>query len=131
MIPCRVTGWYAIPDDDNAIINSTIPANLTEVFSSATSDDGNTLSGALDIQYRSWSVGVDTYGKQVDGGKPYAQGEFRNLEMVILHNKAEAIEGLVVDSVKGGLGFRNHTIPMGFESGAEWSEDRKLSPPPS
>lgn len=116
-------GWYANPKMDDTYINSTIPANITEVFSSATSDDGNTLSGAFDIQYRKWSVMVDTYYKIVDKGEPRAAGTFRSLERSVMHSKTEAVEGLVVDTIHGGVGFRNHTVPTGFEDGADWSED--------
>lgn len=119
----NATGIYGTPRNDDAIINSTIPANVTKVLQSGTSKDGSTLSGPFDIQYRTWSVRADTYEKLVDGGKPYAAGTFRNLEMLILHNKVEAVEGLVVDTVNGGIGFRNHSVPTGFESGVEWTED--------
>ena len=35
----------------------------------------------------------------------------------------EPYEGLVVDTVTGAIGFRNHTAPIGVGLGAEWSED--------
>lgn len=41
----------------------------------------------------------------------------------MLNDDYQLIEGLVVDGVNGGIGFRNHTIPVGFDLGAQWSED--------
>lgn len=107
---------------DNAIINSKIPANLTEIFSSDTLDDGNTLSGAFDIQYRPWSVDA-SQGKQIDAGRSYSKGSYRALDTLILHRKTEAVDGLLVDTVHGGVGFRNHTVPRCLQYGAKWSED--------
>lgn len=107
---------------DKAIINSTISANLTEISSSATLDDGITLSGAFDIQYRTWSVGA-SQDKQIDAGRPYSKGSYRPLDTLILHRKTEAVKDLLVDTVHGGVGFHNHTVPRGLQYGAKWSED--------
>ena len=35
----------------------------------------------------------------------------------------QAVEGLVVDTVRGGVGLRNHTAPQGLQYGATWTED--------
>jgi hypothetical protein len=118
-----LTGLYSIATSDAAIINSTIPANLTGIFSSATSDDGNTLSGAFDIQYRTWSVSTDKINGRVDAGSPYATGSYRAIDSLILHNKTETVEGVVVDTVRGGVGYRNHTVPTGLQYGGKWNED--------
>jgi hypothetical protein len=45
------------------------------------------------------------------------------MQSLILNNDTEAVEGLVVDTKQGGIGFRNHTIPMDFKHGATWTED--------
>jgi hypothetical protein len=105
-------------------MNTTIPENITEAFSSATSVMGGTLSGAFDIQYRSWAVAAsDPRPPDIDRGLPYAIGDYRSFEPLLLRNSTVLVEGLVVDTVKGGLGFRNHSVPVGFPLGAEWSED--------
>ena len=41
------------------------------------------------------------------------------------------MEGLVVDTINGGVGFRNHTIPPGFRYGATWEEDLLFIEPES
>jgi hypothetical protein len=101
--------------------NSSIPANLTDIFSSATSN--TTLSGAFNIQYRTWAVTVDSNQHMVDRGLPYPISSYRTLDLVILHNKTEAVEGVVVDTVNGGVGYRNHTIPTGLPYGGNWTEE--------
>jgi hypothetical protein len=53
----------------------------------------------------------------------YTVGTFRKMESLLLHNTYEPIEGLVVDTVKGSIGFRNHTVPDGFPNGVSWEED--------
>lgn len=93
------------------------------MFSSATSDDGNTLSGAFDIQYRTWRVSTDKINRRVDAGSPYATGSYRAIDSLILHNKTEAVEGVVVDTVRGGVGYRNHSVPTGLQYGGKWNED--------
>ncbi|KAL9609218.1 MAG: hypothetical protein Q9167_005995 [Letrouitia subvulpina] len=113
------------PTTADAYFNSSIPQNLSEIFSSATS--GTTLSGAFDIQSRAWAVGLD-YDQlkslpKVDRGLPYAQSAYRSLDSLILHNKIEALEGIIVDSVAAGIGYRNHSMPQGLPLGGKWTED--------
>lgn len=81
------------------------------------------MSGAFDIQFRTWTVLRDVDYKQIDGGEPYAGGSYRTIESLILSNKTQAVEGLVVDTVRGGIGLRNHTVPSGLLDGGRWTED--------
>ena len=41
----------------------------------------------------------------------------------MLHNTTEALEGVIVDTVNGGLGYRNHTLPENLPLGGLWSEE--------
>ena len=41
----------------------------------------------------------------------------------MLHNTTEALEGIIVDTVNGGLGYRNHTLPENLPLGGRWSEE--------
>lgn len=117
------SGEYNIPVTPHAIINTTIPANITEVFSSATSGRGTTLSGPFDIQFRTWSVTVDNSHGEIDGGRPYASGEYRSLGSLMLRNDIVPIEGVIADMTAGGVGFRNHSVPVGLPYGGTWQED--------
>ncbi|WEW58640.1 hypothetical protein PRK78_004108 [Emydomyces testavorans] len=106
----------------SATINLTIPRNFTAMFSSATADRGNTLSGLFDIQYRRWKIG--RWGVY-DKGQPYVKGDSRQIESLITQNTKPLLrEGLIIDMRETpGIGFRNHTVPVGLEHGGTWSED--------
>lgn len=46
------------------------------------------------------------------------------MQSLVLNDKIEAVESLLVDTKTGGIGFRNHTVPaIGFENGVFWNED--------
>lgn len=51
-------------------------------------------------------------------------GGYRNFASILLNDKIEAVEGLIVDSHHGGIGFRNHSMPSKANGvGLSWSED--------
>ena len=107
--------------DETSTVNLTIPVNLTAMFSSATSARGNTVSGLFDVQYRFWKM--DRWGV-LDKGQPYVRGDFRDIESLITQDGILLKEGLVIDMREDpGIGFRNHTIPVGLEHGGTWTED--------
>ena len=54
---------------------------------------------------------------------PLSKGLYRPLDSLILHNKVEALEGVIADSINAGIGYRNHTLPEGLPHGGVWSED--------
>jgi hypothetical protein len=64
-----------------------------------------------------------TRDRLFNNGSAYLVGTYRNVQSLILNNATEVVEGLVVDMIKGGVGFRNHTIPPGFSHGVTWEED--------
>ncbi|CRG87527.1 Collagen alpha-1(XIV) chain [Talaromyces islandicus] len=105
---------------NNGSYTARLPYNLTQIFSSASSGVNSTVSGPFDIQYRQqFPRSIDA----VDKGKPYMIGSWRAIDNLILHNKIEAIEGMIVDSTTGGVGYRNHTMPANLPHGGRWTED--------
>jgi hypothetical protein len=100
------------------VINTTIPFTTTQPFGTAVI--GSTIASPLDVQFRNWYERSDIY---IDNDELGVVGGFRPLATFILDDQYSIVEGLVVDSVNGGLGFRNHTIPVGLELGAIWTED--------
>jgi hypothetical protein len=101
---------------NESAFNPEIPANIIEAFSSLTGDHGSTLSSPWDIQYRQFST-------ETDYGVTYSTGTFRALDILMLHKKIEPVEGFIVNSVNGGIGLRNHTVPVGLNEGGLWKED--------
>jgi hypothetical protein len=59
----------------------------------------------------------------MNNGSAYLVGGYRNLHTVVLRNSTEAYEGLIVDTINGGVGFRNHTVPPPTAYGSTWTED--------
>lgn len=109
-------------------LNTTVPDKLYEIFQSGTSTSRNTLSGFFDI---GWRQLTNQYNKTANNGDPVASGAFRHLESFSLQGGYRTVEGLVVDSKNGGVGFRNHTLPENHSKGATWSEDLLFLEPDS
>ena len=113
--------WESVKTHPDSTINLTIPENYTAMFSSATSNLGDTVSGLFDIQYRRWSL--TRWGIQ-DYGQPFVRGDSSWIQNLITQEKIVLVEGLVVDMRNNpGIGLRNHTVPMGLEHGGTWTED--------
>lgn len=129
----RVCGWEKITDcphssyEDSAIrnkysnstvVNSTIPFTTLQPFTSRA--HGNTISSPMDIEYRNYHVESK---KHIDNDAANIRGNIQPFETFLLDDKYRLIEGLVIDAIDGGLGFRNHTVPVGLPLGADWEED--------
>ena len=113
--------YESVKTTPDSTINLTIPENFTRMFSSATSDLGNTVSGLFDIQYRSWSF--DRWSIQ-DNGEVFVRGAPTFVQSLMTEERILIVEGLVVDMRDNpSIGFRNHTIPVGLEHGGTWTED--------
>jgi len=122
------TGLFTTSDDYILNVSTAIPNNLTDLFQSLTdSNRTTTISGVLDIQYRTYRKSSDILTRKksriIDDGNHYTVGLYRAYDMVIDRDPYVLIDGLVVDGANGGIGFRNHTIPRGLPHGATWEED--------
>lgn len=114
---------YNAPDGDDyyygqKIVNTTIPQITADAFRSGTVH--STIAGPLDIQFRQYYPRFDGY---VDGRAAQILGNFAPLQSFMLEADFHPIEGVIVDTVNGGIGLRNHTVPVGLSLGATWSED--------
>jgi hypothetical protein len=96
-----------------------IPQAVKTVYSSGV-DDNTTISNYFDIEWRRYITTSDDF---YNNGSLYLVNSFRNMDSLILNNATEAVEGLIVDTKKGGIGFRNHTVPPSFKHGVTWEED--------
>lgn len=113
--------WQSVKTDEDSTINITIPENFTTMFTSATSDKGDTVSGLFDIQYRRWKFDKTAI---INKGQPFVKGDSRVIGTLIAEDRILLTEGLIVDMTENpGIGFRNHTIPVGLEHGGTWNED--------
>ncbi|EXJ94562.1 hypothetical protein A1O1_02958 [Capronia coronata CBS 617.96] len=97
-----------------------IPHVLAELYQSGLLQHPQPVSSFFDIQSRQYSFQTQ---QGTLGGK-YIVDAFRYLMNMVLNAAVEPVEGLVVDTVTGGIAFRNHTVPVGDVAlGAEWTED--------
>lgn len=104
---------------NHTVVNSTIPFQTSKVFSSGTV--GSTIASPMDIQYRNYYTKSDIY---IDNDDLGIVGAFQPMSTFILNDDDyEIVEGLIVDTVNGGIGFRNHSLPIELELGAQWTED--------
>jgi len=115
-------------------ISTLIPSNITKIFSSGQTGDRRTLAGAFDIQYRTFILEADKRPNSTlftdpsripfnyDQYRTRTKGKYHNFQSYILNDQFDAVEGLIVNSKTGGIGFRNHTIPISPGQGAEWTE---------
>lgn len=130
MMPCPFTPTVAIVSKDPDWANSSfpygydinIPAPLQEVYSSGT-DDSTTISNYFDIEWRRYRTTFDEKNRELNNGSAYLVGSSRVMTSLALNNIVEPIEGILADTISGAIAFRNHTVPLGFEHGAEWEED--------
>ncbi len=108
-------------------INMSIPIRLLETYSSGTKN-GSTVSNFFDIQWRRYTTHTDSL---LNNNEKYLRPNSRNIENLVLQDRQFAVEGLVIDMIDGGVGFRNRTIPIGFQYGVEWEEDLLFITPES
>jgi hypothetical protein len=110
----------ACPGSPPFATNSSIPQDIFDVFQSGLANLSPTVSGPWDIQWRSYNI----FSKPtVNSGQSYVVGSYRPMEVMALNNAIQPVEGLIVDTVNGGIGFRNHTTPSPLALGSTWSED--------
>lgn len=99
--------------------NTTVPQIVKDIYSSGTRNHPS-ISNFFDIQWRQYTLETDPLK---NNGSAFLVGSYRPIITMILNNDIKAIEGLVVDTKTGGVGFRNHTLPQGLSHGAIWTED--------
>ena len=103
-------------------LTTDVPPILRKVYSSGTDGIGTTVSNFFDIEWRQLTKKVDKSGL-LNHGRPFAVNLFRQLDSLVLEDSVRLVEGLVVDTISGGIGFRNHTVPQPPDRNVTWEED--------
>ncbi|KAK6365389.1 hypothetical protein LTS17_011361 [Exophiala oligosperma] len=131
----NISGSYINWDSDDAYISSVVPNNLSAIFSSGRNGDRSTVATPFDLEYRSYTLASDEKKQnsvllnstavepRIDLYEKRCVGDMQYGDMLVLANDLVVRDGIVADMINGGLGFRNHTIPLDAHSGAEWSEN--------
>ncbi|KAL5359230.1 hypothetical protein BJX96DRAFT_174174 [Aspergillus floccosus] len=126
--PCPGTdkSVYRVDSDGRGVNvtswNVTIPQPLVDIFGSGrgTASIAPTVSSIWDIQWRNYEF---QQFPEVNNGAVFQVGAYRQMEIMALSNRVEVVEGLIVDTRTGGVGFRNHSLPPSQSQGSKWTED--------
>jgi hypothetical protein len=96
-----------------------ISRQLIELYQSGLTSQSPTVSSFFDIQARLYQIKVN----KTQNNLSYLQDVYRSLTTLILDDRLQVVEGLVVDTQRPKIGFRRHTAPIKVQYGAEWDED--------
>ncbi|PGH10001.1 hypothetical protein GX51_00267 [Blastomyces parvus] len=130
---CGNRGRAKCPGSDVVIINhpngtqdlpygydSRIPPKIKDMYQSGLKSLPPTVSSLWDIEWRSYSIRSEP---EVNNGSKFLVGDYRQAGVLALNDGYDKVEGLIVDTKTGGIGFRNHSTPSPLRHGSEWSED--------
>ena len=127
--PGMHTNAYAnTTSNDSSVIwhyeyDTFVPASIGEIYQSGLATSSQTLSSFFDLEWRRYSYNQRDPYKNINYNKTYPVGNFRPAAQIGLDDNIELIEGLVIDTDHGGIGLRNHSIPVDLVSGGVWTED--------
>ena len=77
-----------------------------------------TVSSVFDIEWRSYTLSEpdDRDGVlPIDNGTAYPIGNYQHISTITMDDNILLVEGLIVDTKDGGIGFRNHSAPPSRE----------------
>jgi hypothetical protein len=99
-----------------------IPLEIRKLWSSGLEGMARSMSSIFDIEWRSY-VKREATSTEFSNRSAYLVGGYRQLQTVFLSDSIQMYEGLIVDTVSGGIGFRNHSVPPAAAYGGTWFED--------
>lgn len=106
--------------------SSHVPQDVIDVFQSGLSTMNKTVSSVFDIEWRYYTLSQpdDQDGAlPIDNGTAYPIGAYQHISTITMDDEILLVEGLIVDTRDGGIGFRNHSAPPPREYASTWSED--------
>jgi hypothetical protein len=95
------------------------------LYESGLSNMSNSISSLFDIEYRFYMMAGYSYGSTAAHPVVHKHpiGQFRVISNLILEDRPLLVEGLIVDMLGGGVGFRNHSVPPLQSYASAWEED--------
>ncbi len=104
----------------DTVYGRSIPDVWMSTFRDGASQVAQSVSSIFDMQWRTQINASDPFG---DLGW-YLKSGYRQVGILILDSAIQLVDGLIVDAQSGGIGFRNHTVPVpAHEYGSTWTED--------
>jgi hypothetical protein len=92
--------------DTDTFYDISIPEKYMSFWSRGVSKFSQSVSSLFDIEYRTYGYTTDTLNHFFNNGSGYLVGSYRTMTTVILNDAMEPVEGLIVDTKNGGVGFR-------------------------
>ena len=77
-------------------------------------NSARTLSSFFDIKWRLYTFRADL---DTSYRKRYPVSEYRPSVTIPLNDSIQLVEGLIVDIRQGGVGLRNHSVPIELSAG--------------
>ncbi|KAF3397412.1 hypothetical protein DPV78_008163 [Talaromyces pinophilus] len=115
---CSTEGFATIC---NSTVDIRMPIELRDLLVSGAANFSPSVSSVFDMQWRTY-VNLDSGQGSTTG--EFIVGKVRPLSVLVLDESIQLVEGLIVDMVSGGIGFRNHTGPAASSGyGSTWQED--------
>lgn len=115
---CTQKGLAQVCND--TVIDRSIPSPLVSLFRDGARQFAKPVSSIFDIQWRAYLNATDSFSPV----GWYIKSAYRQISMLIPESKVHVVEGLIVDTEAGGIGFRRHSVPGPLhEYGSEWTED--------
>lgn len=115
---CTTKGFATIC---NSTVDIRMPIELRDLLVSGAANFSPSVSSIFDMQWRTY---VNLESGQGSTTEEFIVGKVRPLSVLILDESIQLVEGLIVDMVSGGIGFRNHTGPAASSGyGSTWQED--------
>jgi hypothetical protein len=108
---------------DSTRYKSYVVQSIVDTFGSGTRGHGDLRVNPFEIQFRQYMT-FATDGKSALRSTNVT-GDFFMLDSVLFGDKLDLREGVIIDGINGGIGFRNHTVPVGPSTkfGATWTEE--------
>ena len=105
--------------------NTSVPSTVMDTYNSGLRTMNKSVSSIGDIQWRTYSIEqeIPLPGGFFNNGSEYLVGGYRQLTSLLLDGTVTLVEGLLVNTVTGGIGFRNHSVPPTSRYGSTWTED--------
>lgn len=94
--------------------NMTVPDIVMDTYSSGVGND-TTISNYFDIQWRRYQTNSLP---DLNNGSKFLIGAFRPMQSLVLNAAIQPVEGLIVDTVNGGIGLRNRK--SAFDVGSDF-----------
>jgi hypothetical protein len=98
-----------------------VSKDVQRQFSSSADTDWDLRARAFDIEFRTYRTVPARNDSYLN-----TTGDFVTLESLLFEQGPQLREGLIIDPINGGIGFRNHTVPTEPSLrayGAQWKED--------